>query len=85
MAQDKCGGGKVSRAVKFFGFIQPNHVSEYNDRISCAVEAHAGITVVGTIIKISIYDVRDWVHAEPYYPLVRILTIFSWQNLGIMG
>ena len=40
--------GNVPHAVKFFGFIQPTYVREYNDRISGAVGALAGNTVAGT-------------------------------------
>ncbi|MEN8206571.1 MAG: hypothetical protein ABFS24_11230 [Pseudomonadota bacterium] len=40
--------GKPPHAVKFFGFIQPTYIKEYNDRISGAVGALAGNTVAGT-------------------------------------
>jgi hypothetical protein len=40
--------GDTPHAVKFFGFIQPTYVREYNDRISGAVGALAGNTVAGT-------------------------------------
>ena len=40
--------GDTPHAVKFFGFVQPTYVREYNDRISGAVGALAGHTVAGT-------------------------------------
>lgn len=40
--------GDTPHAVKFFGFIQPTYVREYNDRISGAIGALAGNTVAGT-------------------------------------